>query len=226
MRSIAHPAPLIRAAILVAALAAVASCTTSTPTGNPAPAPAPAPSIGSSNPVQPPAPTLATPSSRPLAPAPGAAGAPGAACATSAWHSAPLNVTRNVTAPPVPLVAAVRSATHPECGYDRFVLTFNGPVPSYYIRHVTQVLADPSGKPINLPGRSYLLITLRPAQAHTDSGTPTISRGVQTFSYPMLTGYALEGDFEGVINLALGLNETASFRAGELPGRLYIDVRS
>jgi hypothetical protein len=220
MRSIAHPSPLARAAILVAVLAAVASCTTSTPTGNPAPAPAPAPapSVGSSNPGQPP--TQATPSPHPLTPA------TGAACATGAWHSAPLNVTRNVTAPPVPLVAAVRSATHPECGYDRFVLTFTGPVPSYYIRHVTQVLADPSGKPINLPGRSYLLITLRPAQAHTDSGAATITRGVQTLDYPMLTGYALEGDFEGVINLALGLNETASFRAGELPGRLYIDVKS
>jgi hypothetical protein len=220
MRRIARPSPLIRAAILVAALAAVASCTTSTPAGRPAPAPAPAPSIGSSSPVQPPAPTQATPTSRPLAPV------TGAACANGAWHSAPLNVTRNVTAPPVPLVAAVRSATHPECGYDRFVLTFNGPVPSYYIRHVTQVLADPSGKPINLPGRSYLLITLRPAQAHTDSGTPTIAHGVQTFDYPTLTGYALEGDFEGVINLALGLQSTASFRAGELPGRLYIDVKS
>lgn len=218
MRSIARRSPLIRGAILVAVLAAVASCTTSTPTGSPAPAPAPAPGIGSSN--QPPAPTQATPSPHPLTPA------TGAACANGAWRAAPLNVTRDVTAPPVPLVAGVRSATHPECGYDRFVLTFNGPVPSYYIRHVTQVLADPSGKPINLPGRSYLLITLRPAQGHTDSGTPTISRGVQALGYPMLTGYALEGDFEGVINLALGLNETASFRAGELPGRLYIDVKS
>ena len=220
MRRIAPPSSLAQAAILVAVLAAVASCTTSAPTRNPAPAPAPAPSVGSSDPGQRPAPTQATPSPRPLAPT------TAAACATGAWHSAPLNVTRNVTAPPVPLVAAVRSATHPECGYDRFVLSFSGPVPSYYIRHVTQVLADPSGRPINLPGRSYLLITLRPAQAHTDSGTPTITRGVQALSYPTLTGYALEGDFEGVINLALGLSKTASFRAGELPGRLYIDVKS
>jgi len=224
MRSIPRRPPLARAAILVAVLAAVASCATSTPTRNPvpapAPAPAPAPSIGSSDPAQPAAPTQATPSSRPLAPA------TGAACATGAWRSAPLNVTRDVGTPPVPLVAAVRTATHLECGYDRFVLTFTGPVPSYYIRHVSQVLADPSGRPISLPGRSFLLITLRPAQAHTDSGTATITRGVQALDYPMLTGYALEGDFEGVINLALGLHATASFRAGALPGRLYVDVKS
>ena len=220
MRSIAHPSSLARAAIFVAVLAAVASCTTSTPTQNRAPAPAPAPSVGPAGPAQAVAPTQATPSPHPLAPA------TGAACATGAWHSAPLNIARDVVAPPVPLVAAVRTATHPECGYDRFVLTFTGPVPSYYIRHVTQVIADPSGKPINLPGRSYLLITLRPAQAHTDSGTATITGRVQVLDYPMLTGYALEGDFEGVINLALGLHGTASFRAGELPGRLYVDVKS
>jgi hypothetical protein len=214
-----HRPPLARAAILVAALAAVASCATSTPAPSPAPNPAPAPSAGSSDPTQPPAPTQAAPSSH--LPAPAAR----TVCATGAWHSAPLNVSRDVAAPPVPHVAAVRTATHPECGYDRFVLSFAGPVPSYYIRHVSQVLADPSGKPINLPGRSYLLITLRPAQGHTDSGTATITRGVQALGYPMLTGYALEGDFEGVINLALGLNSTASFRAGELPGRLYVDVK-
>jgi len=216
MRRIAHPSPLAQAVILVAVLAAVASCATSTPTGNPAPAP----STGSSEPTQPAAPAQATPSSSPPAPA------GGTSCATGAWRSAPLNVTREVATPPIPLVAAVRTATHPECGYDRIVLTITGPVPSYHIRHATQVIADPSGKPINLPGRSYLLITLRPAQAHTDSGTATITRRVQALDYPMVTGYALEGDFEGVINLALGLHGTASFRAGELPGRLYVDVKN
>jgi hypothetical protein len=216
MRSIAHPSSLAQAAMLVAVLATVASCATTTPTQNPSPTP----STGPSEPTHPAAPAQATPSLRALGPA------TGAACATGAWHSAPLNVTREVATPPMPRVAAVRTATHPECGYDRFVLTFAGPVPSYYIRHVTQVIADPSGKPVNLPGRSYLLITLRPAQAHTDSGTTTITRRVQALGYPMLTGYALEGDFEGVINLALGLHSTASFRAGELPGRLYVDVKS
>lgn len=216
MRSIAHPSRLAQAAILVAVLAAVASCATSTPTRNPAPDP----STDSSEPTQPPAPAQATPSSRPHA------SARDTACATGAWLSAPLNVTRDVATPPIPRVAAVRTAAHPECGYDRFVLTFTGPVPSYYIRHVTQVIADPSGKPINLPGRSYLLITLRPAQAHTDAGTTTITRRVQALDYPMLTGYALEGDFEAVINLALGLRGTASFRAGELPRLLYVDVKS
>jgi hypothetical protein len=42
----------------------------------------------------------------------------------------------------------------------------------------------------------------------------------------MLKGYALAGDFEGVLTLALGLQAPTSIRVGELPGRLYIDLRA
>jgi hypothetical protein len=106
------------------------------------------------------------------------------------------------------------------------VLDFTGPVPGYSIRSVTRVTADPSGKAITVPGRSFLLITLRPAQAHTDSGAATITPGVHAPGFPQLKGYALAGDFEGVLNLALGLQNATSIRAGELPGRLYIDVKT
>jgi hypothetical protein len=42
----------------------------------------------------------------------------------------------------------------------------------------------------------------------------------------VLKGYALTGDFEGVLTLALGLPGTTSIRVGELPGRWFIDVRA
>jgi hypothetical protein len=87
-----------------------------------------------------------------------------------------------------------------------------------------QVIAGPSGKPVTLPGRSYLLITLHPAQAHS-AGAPTIARSVQATGYPVLKGYALAGDFEGVLTLALGLQGPTSIRVGELPGHWYIDLR-
>jgi hypothetical protein len=131
-----------------------------------------------------------------------------------------------VAGPAGPVVTAVRAAAHPECGYDRLVLDVTGPVPSYDIRYVTQVIADPSGKPITLAGRRYLLITLHPAQAHTGSGAATITRPEQTLGYPVLKGYAVAGDFEGVFTVALGLAGTTSIRVGELPGHLYIDVRA
>ena len=159
---------------------------------------------------------------------PGASPAPSAAasCDSGAWGAAPVHVSHSVGVPPVPVITAVRTAAHPECGYDRLVLDINGPVPSYDVRYVTQVTADPSGRPIALPGRSYLLITLRPAQAHAGSGASPVIRTAQHLGYPMLRSYAVAGDFEGVFSVALGLQSTTSIRVGELPGHLYIDVRA
>jgi hypothetical protein len=96
----------------------------------------------------------------------------------------------------------------------------------YTIRYVARVTADPSGKAATIAGRRYLLITLRPAQAHTASGRPTISRSVQADGYPVLERWTLAGDFEGVVTLAVGLPGTVSIRTGELPRRLYVDFRS
>jgi hypothetical protein len=78
----------------------------------------------------------------------------------------------------------------------------------------------------SLPGREYLLITLQPARAHDSSGGSTVTRSAQALGYPTLKGYALAGDFEGVVTLALGLDGPVSIRIGELPGHWYIDVRA
>jgi hypothetical protein len=75
-----------------------------------------------------------------------------------------------------------------------------------------------------MPGTSHLVITLKPAQGHTDSGTLTLPTGVQTVSYPMLKSYAVSGDFEGVLSVALGLAGGNSYRVGEAAGRIYVDV--
>jgi hypothetical protein len=198
---------LVRAAVLSVALVAASSCSTGEPAGNPGPTAKPAS----------PAASTATAS-------PGSSAA--ANCDAGAWRSAPVSVSHPVTGPTVPVVTAARAAAHPECGYDRLVLDVTGPVPSYEIRYVTQVIADPSGKPITLSGHRYLLMTLHPAQAHADSGAATIIRPEQTLGYPVLKSYAVAGDFEGVFTVALGLGDTTSIRVGELPGHLYIDVRA
>ena len=151
--------------------------------------------------------------------------APAARCDTGAWRAAPVTATRHPAVPPVPVVGAVRTASHPECGYDRIVLDITGPFPGLVIRYVSHVAADPSGTPISMAGRRFLLVTVRPAQAHGVTGATTISRQVHVLGYPMLAGWALAGDFEGVVTLALGLHGAASVRVGDLPGRLYIDVR-
>lgn len=201
---------LIRGAATVLVLGAAVSCSASAPAGQP--------TAGTSAPSA----TAASPA----VPAQTADPDETAACDHGQWRSAPLTVTRPVPTSSVSVVTAVRTAAHPECGYDRLALDLTGAMPSYTVRQVTQVTADPSGKPVTLPGHSYLLITLRPAQGHAESGAPTIVRFPQSLGYPVLRGYALVGDFEGVLTLAIGLDRAPSIRVGELPGRWYIDVRT
>jgi hypothetical protein len=56
------------------------------------------------------------------------------------------------------------------------------------------------------------------AQAHTDSGTSTITKPMQTLGYPVLKSYAVAGDFEGGFTVALGLHGTTSIRSENYPG--------
>jgi peptidoglycan/xylan/chitin deacetylase (PgdA/CDA1 family) len=147
-------------------------------------------------------------------------------CDPTAWRSLPISVTHNPAVPPVPVVTGVRTASHPECRYDRLVLDIKGAQPGYEIRSVSQVTGDPSGKPVTVPGggSKYLVITLHPAQAHTDNGVGTVSPTSAALEYPALKGYAISGDFEGYFSIALGLAGTRQVRTGELTGRLFVDV--
>lgn len=207
MRSPGPKSPRAVIAVLALALAA-AACSASTAGGGPSAA-SPTGQAAPSTAAQP-SPSPATPS---------------AGCDTHPWQTAPVAVTRDVAVPPVPVITAVRTAAHPECGYDRIVLDITGPVPGYSLSYSTQVTADPSGRAITMPGRRFLIVTLRPAQAHGGSGSPAVPRTVQEPGYPGLMSWVLAGDFEGVVTLAAGLPGTASVRVAELPGRLYIDLK-
>jgi hypothetical protein len=134
-------------------------------------------------------------------------------------------VTHRVAVPPVPVIKDVRVAQHPECGYDRVVLDVNGQVPGYSVRYVAAIVGDASGRTITIPGARYLLITLRPAQAHSEAGAPTVPSAIQLPGYPALASWVVAGDFEGAVKIALGLAGQASVRTGELPGRIYVDIR-
>ena len=196
---------IIRAALAALTLGLVAACSQSTPAASP-----------SSRPHRPTAATSAASQGQ----------VPETGCDRDAWGSAPVTVTHSVAVPPVPVVTAITAAGHPECGYDRLVLALSGKTPSYTIRYVGKVLADASGKPIALPGSRFLLITMLPTQAHRSTGVPTVRGGVVSLDLPMLAGYALAGDSEGVVTVAVGLRGTAGIRIGELPGRVYIDFRN
>ncbi len=167
------------------------------------------------------APSASAPSATSSVPSPSAV----AGCDVAPWRTAPITVTHQVSVPPEPVITAVRVAQHPACGYDRVVLDVTGPTPGYSVRYVSQVIADASGQVITMPGSRYLLITLRPAQAHNASGVPTVTVGVRKPGYPALASWALAGDFEGVVRIAMGLAGPTSIRTGELAGRIYIDIK-
>ncbi len=148
-----------------------------------------------------------------------------AKCDPGKFRKLPITVKRSVRVPPTPAIQHVRTAKHPECGYDRLVLDVNGRIPGFTISFVKKVIADPSGKTIKLPGHRFVLITLRPARAHKASGASTISTTVHKPGFPMLKAWVLAGDDEGVVSFGIGLKSGTKVRAGTLPGRIVIDFK-
>jgi hypothetical protein len=132
-------------------------------------------------------------------------------------------VVHHPAVPPVPVVTGVRYAAHSAEGFDRIVFDIQGPLPGYSVRYVDQVRADGSDRVVQVPGRQHLLVVLTPAQAHRASGASTVS-GVHRLTLPMLRSYAIVGDYEGYVSIALGLDDVVGYRVAELPGRIYLDV--
>jgi hypothetical protein len=150
---------------------------------------------------------------------------PPAADSPTSWSTAPVTVVHNPAVPPVPVVTGVRYAAHPQDGFDRIVFDIPGALPGYSAKYVSQVVADGSGKPVSVPGSYYLLIVFTPAQAHRDDGSATIS-GTHRVDLAMLESYAVVGDYEGYVSVALGLNGKAGYHIAELNERVYIDVKA
>ena len=148
-----------------------------------------------------------------------------AKCDTGKFRKLPIKVKRSLHVPPTPTIQHVRTAKHPECGYDRLVLDVNGRIPGFTISFVKKVIADPSGNTIKLPGHRFVLITLRPARAHKASGASTISTKVHKLGFPMLKAWVLAGDDEGVVSFGIGLSSGTKVRVGTLPGRIFIDFK-
>ena len=152
------------------------------------------------------------------------AGPSTSASCPAGWRAGTTAVTRKVAVPPVPVATAIRIGSHNDCRFDRLVIDISGPLPGYTVGFVSKVIGDASGKTITMPGTRYLEIRLNPAQGHAASGTPSLPTAVHSAGYPMLASYAVAGDFEGVLTIALGLAGGTRYRVGELPGRIYVDV--
>ena len=127
--------------------------------------------------------------------------------------------------PPLAFVDAVRTGAHG--GYDRLTIEFkNGQTGTIELRPQagTTFTTDPKGDQVTLLGQDGLLVKIEGADAHTAYSGPT----------DIKTGYAglLEvrkvGDFEGVVQWALGLSKPACYQATILtnPARLVIEIQT
>ena len=116
-------------------------------------------------------------------------------------------------------------------GIDRFVLEFDGPVPSWQARRVTgPILEQPGRAEIDLAGDSHLELRLIPA-ASIDRGAaePTAAyRGPSMLDAPGpgLLEAALTGDRSDVLTWVVGMEGQPDWAVAALedPSRIVVDV--
>jgi hypothetical protein len=121
----------------------------------------------------------------------------------------------------------VRTGTH--AGFDRVVFVFDGDeVPGVHLEYVDRpARACGSGEEVRLEGEGWLAVRLRPAQAHTDAGAPTVTERRLGPDLRALREWAVTCDFEADVSVVLGLASPGGYRTAVLrdPLRLVVDVR-
>ena len=131
------------------------------------------------------------------------------------------------TVPVVPTLTQISAAHHP--GFDQLVFQFSGPVPAQHsARYVSQVIADPSGLPVNVAGSATLLVRFSPATGHNAQGNVTYGAAQRTYALPGLIQVVKAGDFESVLSFGVGVARAAPIHMFTLtkPSRVVIDVRT
>jgi hypothetical protein len=111
-----------------------------------------------------------------------------------------------------------------QIGYDRFVLQFDSPVPSYTVRRQATPTfpSGASGQTITLSGTSGVLVNVVGATgANTFNGPSDLTHG----EYLVLKEARQTQDFEGHLSWGLGLGKPACMRVFTLtdPARLVVD---
>ena len=143
---------------------------------------------------------------------------------TSAWTAGSTTAARGDY---VGTLVAVRTARH--AGYDRIVFEFRDEeLPNYHVEYIDRpVRACGSGEEVPLAGDGWLEIRLEPANAHEETGTPTILERNRTPTLPNLRELKQTCDFEAVVSWVAGVRSPNPYRVLELPNptRLIIDLR-
>lgn len=114
-------------------------------------------------------------------------------------------------------------------GFDRLVLDFgDSPVPPYHIEYVdSPVRACGSGEAVPVAGQGWLRVRLRGSQAHDGAGNATVRDRQIVATTPVLREVEIICDFEGEVEVVLGVQTPNPYRVLVVPtpNRLIVDVR-
>jgi hypothetical protein len=126
-----------------------------------------------------------------------------------------------------PTLVDVRAGRH--AGFDRVVFEFRGAVPATrHVRYVDQLVQDGSGEPVSVAGGADLEVVFQGANAHDESGNPTVSPRRFSPGFTALKEVAQVGDFEANVTYGLGVDRERPITVSTLsnPSRLVVDIRT
>lgn len=130
------------------------------------------------------------------------------------------------SAPPTPLLAAVRAAR--QAGFDRVVFDFaDTSGPGYRVEYVTAPIQQcGSGDQEPVDGSAFIQVRMTPAAAHDDAGQPTFDMTELLLGLPTILEVQQTCDFEGIVTWVLGLSEEVDFVVSAFPDpfRVVVDV--
>ncbi len=124
------------------------------------------------------------------------------------------------------LLKTVRTGKHES--YDRVVFEFEGnALPGYVIEYVDKPVRDCGrGEVVPVGGDALLMVSLQPANAHTEAGQPTVRNVQLNPDSKLMKDLKLICDFEAQVQWITGLASSNRYRVLELtnPARLVVDI--
>ena len=122
-------------------------------------------------------------------------------------------------------------------GYDRVVFTFSNHVPGYQVGYIAKpVKADGSGDVVTIDGTYVVGVRMDPASGVDLTPTSDPKGYTETYTGPKrinagtpeITEVVETGDFEAVLNWAIGTQDKVNFRVLVLdsPARLVVDLQN
>jgi len=128
--------------------------------------------------------------------------------------------------PPTAYLSGLKTGAHP--GYERLTITFSNALPHDGVQlkpqSGTSFDGAPSGQPTTTRGKNGLKVIIKGADMHTSySGSRDIVTG-----YSTLVEVRQIEDYEGIVQLAIGIDGDPCYRAFYLasPTRLVIDIQT